>query len=37
MKQYLELLQRIVDEGVPKEDRTGREHFPFSDINFGSI
>ncbi|MYD46796.1 MAG: thymidylate synthase [Gammaproteobacteria bacterium] len=23
MKQYLELLQRIVDDGVPKEDRTG--------------
>lgn len=23
MKQYLDLLQRIVDEGVPKEDRTG--------------
>lgn len=23
MKQYLELVQRIVDEGIPKEDRTG--------------
>ena len=23
MKQYLELVQRVVDEGVPKEDRTG--------------
>src|SRR5690554_7641997 len=23
MRQYLDLLQRILDEGVPKEDRTG--------------
>ncbi len=29
MKQYLELMQKVLDEGTQKNDRTEPERFPF--------
>ncbi len=29
MKQYLELMQKVLDEGTQKNDRTGTQRFPF--------